>query len=191
MDDLHNFLFAYVANILVMPEHDKQLCRQLFKPVFVLKDTIIEKANTIHQYHNFIVSGFLRNFHVDDKGNEITNDLNEGNRFFTSYFHFMNRQVSNENIQCITDCTLLRISRNDVDLAAQLGITQKDYTVQLLNQRLEINKQRAYDMANLSAEHRYEKFVKENPMIMKNVPLGYIASYLGITQRHLSRIRRD
>ncbi len=191
MSHFYEKLFDYVAEILIMPELDKELCRQLFKPVFVPKDTIIEKAGTVHQNHTFIVSGFMRNFHVDNDGNEITNDLNESSRFFTSYFHFMNRSVSNENIQAITDCELLQISRDDVDIAASQGITQKDYTVQILNQRLEANKQRAFDMANLSAEERYNKFIKENPNIIQNVPLGYIASYLGITQRHLSRLRKE
>lgn len=191
MNHYYERLFDYVAEILVMPEADKELCRQLFKPVFVPKDAIIEKSESVHQNHTFIVSGFMRNFHVDSNGNEITNDLNEGSRFFTSYFHFMNRTVSNETVHTITDCELLQISRDDVDIAASQGITQKDYTVQLLNKRLEINKQRAFDMANLSAEERYSKFVKENPNIIRNVPLGYIASFLGITQRHLSRLRKE
>ncbi len=190
MNHYYEKMFEYVAEILIMPEHDKEQCRQLFKPIFIPKDTIIEPAGRIPQYHNFIVSGFMRNFHTDDDGNEITNDLNESSRFFTSYFHFMNRTVSNESIQTITDCELLQISRDDVDIAASEGITQKDYTVQILNKRLEANKQRAFDMANLTAEQRYNKFTKENPKIMQNVPLGYIASYLGITQRHLSRLRR-
>lgn len=191
MNHYYEKLFAYVSEILIMPEHDKDLCRKLFKPVFVPKDTIIEKAGTIHQNHTFIVSGFMRNFYLDNDGNEITNDLNEDSRFFTSYFHFMNRTVSNETVHTITDCELLQISRDDVDIAANQGITQKDYTVQILNKRLEINKQRAFDMANLSAEARYRKFVKENPNIIRNVPLAYIASFLGITQRHLSRIRKE
>lgn len=190
MNHFYKKLFDYVAEILIMPDSDKELCRHLFKPIFVPKDTIIEKAGTLHQNHTFIVSGFLRNFHVDNNGNEITNDLNEGSRFFTSYFHFINRTVSNETVHTITDCELLQISRDDVDIAASQGITQKDYTVQILNQRLEINKQRVFDMANLSAEERYNKFVKDNPSIIRNVPLGYIASYLGITQRHLSRLRK-
>jgi CRP/FNR family transcriptional regulator, anaerobic regulatory protein len=189
MDYYYDKFFEYVSQILIMPEHDKILCKQLFKPVFIQKDTIIEKAGTIHKNHTFIVSGFLRNFHTDLDGNEVINDLNNDSRFFTSYYHFMNRTASNETIQAITDCELLQISRDDVDIAANEGITQKDYTVQILNQRLEVNKQRAFDMANLTAEERYFKFEKENPNIMKNVPLGYIASYLGITQRHLSRLR--
>lgn len=191
MNHYYEKLFDYVSEILVMPESDKELCRQLFKPIFVPKDTIIERAETVHQNHTFIVSGFMRNFYIDNDGNEITNDLNDGPRFFTSYFHFMNRTVSNETVHTITDCELLQISRDDVDIAATQGITQKDYTVQILNKRLEINKQRAFDMANLTAEERYNKFVKENPNIIRHVPLGYIASFLGITQRHLSRLRKE
>jgi CRP/FNR family transcriptional regulator, anaerobic regulatory protein len=191
MNHYYDRLFDYVAEILLMPEADKVLCRQLFKPVFVPKDTVVERAGTVHQYHTFIVSGFMRNYHLDQDGNEITNDLNEGSRFFTSYYHFMNRQISNENVHTLTDCELLRISRDDVDVAANEGITQKDYTVQILNKRLEANKQRAFDMANLTAEVRYQKFAKENPQVMQHVPLGYIASYLGITQRHLSRLRKS
>lgn len=190
MNHYYEKLFEYIAEILVLPESDALLCRELFKPVSVPKDTIIEPAGRAPQYHNFIVSGFMRNFHVDADGNEITNDLNDGSRFFTSYYHFLNRTVSNENIQCITDCELLRISRDDVEIAAREGITQKDYTVQILNKRLEANKQRAFNMANLSAEERYNKFLVEHPNIIKHVPLAYIASYLGITQRHLSRLRK-
>jgi CRP-like cAMP-binding protein len=189
MTHYYEKLFDYVAEILILPETDKELCRQLFKPVFVPKDSIIESAGYIPQYHNFIVSGFMRNFHLDENADEITNDLNEGSRFFTSFFHFMNRTVSNENIQAITDCEILRISRDDVDKGAQLSITQTEYTLKILNNLLEVNKQRAFEMANLTAEERYYNFVKKNPNIIQNVPLGYIASYLGITQRHLSRLR--
>lgn len=191
MDYYYEKLFDYVAEILIMPEHDKMICRRLFIPEFVPKNTILEEAGKVPQYHNFIVSGFMRNFHLDENGNEITNDLNNGNRFFTSYFHFMTRTVSNEYLHCITDCHLLRISRENVDIGAREGITQEDYTIKILNNHLAINKQRTLDIANLTAEERYEKFARENPDILLNVPLQYIASYLGITPRHLSRIRKN
>ncbi len=190
MEYYYDKFFAYIGKIMEIPEADKELCRKFFEPAFVPKNTILEPAGSVPRYHNFIVSGHMRNFHLDEEGNEITNDLNNDSRFFTSYFHFMNRTVSHESLHCITDCHLLRISRENVDVGARLGITQKDYTVEILNQHLEANKQRALDMANLSAEERYEKFVQENPNIIRNVPLQYIASYLGITQRHLSRLRR-
>lgn len=189
MNHYYEKLFDYVGEILIMPEEAKEACRHTFKPIFVPRDTIIEPAGTVPQYHNFIVSGYMRNFHLDKEGNEITTDLNNGPRFFTSYQHFMNQTVSNENMHCITDCELLRINREDVGSPDTQSQAQKDYTIKLFQNLLSEEKQRIYDLANLTAEQRYQKFVKFNPNIMNNVPLGYIASYLGITQRHLSRLR--
>jgi len=189
MEHYYQGFFNYVEEILTLPDEDKASIRSMFKPVFVPKDTIIERAGQVPEFHNFIVSGHMRNFHLEKDDMEITTDLNDGPRFFTSYYHFMNRSVSNENLHCITDCELLRISRDDVDSGAEHSTTQKDYTIQILNRHLQEDKNRINDMANLSAEDRYHKFLMEKPSIIRHVPLRYIASYLGITQRHLSRLR--
>lgn len=191
MDHYYTTLFEYISRMITLPESDRESVRRSFKPVFVPKDMTIEKAGEVPGYHNFIVSGHMRNFHLDGDNNEITTDLNDGPRFFTSYFHFMNRTVSNENLHCITDCALLRISRDDAEMTAASSLTQKDYTIRILQEHLQKDKDRINDMANLTAEARYGKFVQANPNINRHVPLKYIASYLGITQRHLSRLRSD
>ena len=191
MEHYYLRFFDYVEELIRLPETDRLSIRQMFKPVFVPKDTLIEPAGQIPQYHNFIVSGYMRNFHLDKDNNEITVDLNDGPRFFTSYFHFMNRTVSNENLHCITDCELLRIDRDAVDEGALRSKTQKDYTILILQRHLQEDKERITDMTNLTAEERYQKFLKEKPTIIRHVPLRYVASYLGITQRHLSRLRSE
>lgn len=133
----------------------------------------------------------MRKYYVNDKEEEITVDLNDGPRFFTSYFHFVQQTVSNEYLHCITDCELLRISKSDADSTAETSFTQKDYTIKLFNQVQEEYRERINDLANLTAEQRYLKFIHNTPNIIKNVPLKYIASYLGIKPESLSRIRRD
>ncbi len=194
LDNINHYyeaLFSYVSQIMEMPESDKEQCRQTFKPLRVLKDTILEEAGKIPKYHNFIVSGYMRNFYIDDKGEEVTVDLNDGPRFFTSYFHFVNQTVSNEHIQCITDCELLRITKEDADRTSKSSFTQKDYTIRLFHKILEEDKQRMNDLATLTAEQRYVKLLNEKPNIIKNVPLKYISSYMGIKPESLSRIRRE
>lgn len=190
MEHYYTRLFEFVEEIIPLPEEDKESIRQTFKPIFLRKDTLLESAGRVPQFHNFIVSGYLRNFHVDEDGNEITTDLNNGSRFFTSYQHFMNRTVSNENLHCITDCEILQITFEDAQRTAISSKTQREFTIKLFEKLLIEAKQRNWDMANLTAEKRYQKFAKENINIIQNVPLGYIASYLGITQRHLSRLRK-
>ncbi|PYF72653.1 cyclic nucleotide-binding domain-containing protein [Pedobacter nutrimenti] len=146
MNHYYQTLFQYIEQIITMPESDKNQCRHFFQPLHVPKDTILEPAGKIPVYHNFIVSGFMRNFYIDDKGEEVTVDLNDGPRFFTSYYHFMNQTVSNESIHCITDCELLRITATDARASAQTSITQKDYTIRLFQKIQEEDKLRMNDL---------------------------------------------
>ena len=76
-----------------------------------------------------------------------------------------------------------------MDITAKLGITQYDYSLQILQYHLEKDKQRTIDLTTLTAEERYLKLLHNSPSILKNFPLKYIASYLGINPGSLSRIR--
>ena len=95
-DRYFDVLFTYVRLLIDIPEIDQEICRNYFKPVFAEKDTIIASEGTVHEHHNFIVSGYMRNYHVDQQGQEITTDVNDGPRFFTSYDHFVHRTPSKE-----------------------------------------------------------------------------------------------
>ena len=191
MQHYYDALFEYISLIIDIPEHDRAGCRNTFKPLWVARDTMLEVAGKVPVHHNFIVSGFMRKFYINDKGEEVTVDLNNGPRFFTSYFPFVNQSISNEYLQCITDCEVLRITKADADSSSKTSITQKDYTIRLFEQILEEDKERMNDLATLTAEQRYVKLMKNSPAIIKNVPLKYIASYLGIKPESLSRIRRE
>jgi CRP-like cAMP-binding protein len=187
----YDTLFAYISRIIDIPESDRASCRETFKPLFAPRDTLLEIPGKIPHYHNFIVSGFMRKFYVNDKGEEVTVELNDGPRFFTSYWHFVNQTISNEYLQCITDCELLRITKADAERTSKTSLTQKDYTIRLFQQILAEDKQRIDDLATLTAEQRYLKLMNNAPGIIQNVPLKYIASYLGIKAESLSRIRRE
>lgn len=54
-----------------------------------------------------------------------------------------------------------------------------------------ILKQRMLSMLQETAEQRYSHLIHSNPEILRNAPLKNIASYLGITDTSLSRIRKE
>ncbi len=184
-------LFDTVADIMEMPESDRLLCLQYFEPVCYPKNTIVERAGKVPQHQYFITSGIMRNFYTNELGAEITTHMNNGPSFFTSYHHFANRTISNENIECVTDCSLLRIKRDDEDILYAESIILSKYTILLFQQIMEREKVRINELSTLSAKERYLKFIVKNPNLLKSVPLQYIASYLGIKPETISRIRRD
>jgi CRP-like cAMP-binding protein len=75
------------------------------------KNTIIEKEGKVPEYLYFIVSGYIRIFHLNEKGEEITTHINCPPGFITSYFNYINQVPSDENLESITDCQLLRITK--------------------------------------------------------------------------------
>lgn len=187
---MFQILFDTVAEIMEMPEPDKLLCYEYFEPVSFASNTILEKRARVPKYQYFVVSGILRNYHFNELREEVTTDLNNSPRFFTSYPNFVARQISQECIESVTDCELLRIARDDVDILYEKSIILKDYTIKLLEQVFLEERNRINEFQLLTAEERYLKFAGENPNIIENVPLKHIASYLGMKPETLSRIRR-
>lgn len=186
-----NTFFEYVRRLVDIPEGDQEICKKHFKAVVVKKNTILEEAGKVHKHHNFIVSGYMRIYHISIDGEEVVTDLNDGPRFFTSFDHFMNGTPSNEHLHCITDCELLRITKDDMEYTAKIGETQLAYSMLILQEALEKRKQRNIDLSTLTAKERYDKLRENQPSIIQNVPQKYIASYLGINPGSLSRIRQN
>lgn len=187
---MYQVLFETVTPFMEMTEIDKELCFKYFEPVKFLKNTIVEDRNRIPQYQYFVVSGIMRNYFYNPLGEAITTDLNDSPRFFTSYNNFVNRCTSDEIIECVTDCELLRVKRNDVDILFSESVILKDFTIRYLEKVFEEERARITELTTLSAEQRYVNLMFKAPNIILEVPLQHIASYLGIKPETLSRIRR-
>lgn len=183
-------LFKTVSAFMEMSDYDKSLCFKYFEPVKFQKKTILEDKKKIPQYQYFVVSGIMRNFYYDASGEAVTTDINYSPRFFTSYNNFLNRCISDEIIECVTDCELLRVKRDDVDILYAESLILKDFTIRYLEKVFEEERIRITELTTLSAEQRYIKLINRAPHILLGVPLQYIASYLGIKPETLSRIRR-
>lgn len=187
---MYQVLFETVSSFMEMTEIDKNLCFNYFEPVKFSKNTIVENRNKVPQYQYFVVSGIMRNYFYNASGEPITTDLNYSPRFFTSYNNFVNRSISDEIIECVTDCELLRVKRDDVDILFAESVILKDFTIRYLEKVFEEERARIVELTTLTAEQRYSKLMSKAPNIFLEVPLHHIASYLGIKAETLSRIRR-
>lgn len=169
---------------------DEDLIFQYFEPVLFPKNRIIEEEGKVPQYLYYIISGYLRLFHYNENGDEVTTHINCPPGFFTSYFHFVNTTKANENVECITECELLRITKTDLDLLTSKSEVMKDFSIGVFQKSIAYNENRSIELATLSGEKRYRKLIENYPGILHNVPVTYIASFLGMKPESLSRIRR-
>ncbi|MFV8347968.1 Crp/Fnr family transcriptional regulator [Flavobacterium sp. ZB4P13] len=188
---MHNHLINIISQKVLLSDTDIKLCNDYFEPVLFPKNSIIEAEGKIPNYLYFVVSGFMRLFHYNDSGTEITSHINCPPGFITSYFNFINQTKANDNVACITACELLRITKNDLDFLTQQSAAFKDFSIGVFQQSIAYNENRSKELATLTAEQRYHKLIDNYPAILHNVPIQYIASFLGIKPQSLSRIRRQ
>lgn len=188
---MHNQLIQLITQSVKLSDLDRNLLMQYFEPVLYPPKKIIAAEGKIPGYLYFVVSGFVRLFHYNDKGDEVTTHINCPPGFITSYYNFANQKKSDENLECITECELLCITKTDLDSLIQQSPAFKDFSFLVFQQSLSYNETRSKELATLSAEQRYLKLMKEHPEVIQNVPMQYIASFLGMNPKSLSRIRKQ
>ena len=188
---MHGRLLKLIPQNIKLSDKDKELCEQYFEPVLFPKNRVIEEEGKIPKYLYFVVSGFVRLFHYNDKGDEATTHINCPPGFITSYQCFVNQTISEENVECITECELLRITKKDLGFLTANSSAFKDFSILIFQQSITYNENRSKELATLSAEQRYQQLIKNYPDILHNVPLQYIASFLGMNPKSLSRIRKE
>ena len=188
---MYDSLFKLISTRVVLNDKEIILCKQYFEPVLFPKNHIIEEEGKIPRYLYFVVSGFLRLFHYNDFGEEVTTHIECPKGFISDYSNFVTQTKSSENVECITDCELLKISKKNLDILTNENSVFKDFSIHVFQQSIVYYENRSREFATNNAEQRYLKLIEKYPAIILNVPLQYIASFLGINPKSLSRIRKQ
>lgn len=144
----------------------------------------------ICRYMALVETGFLRTFHLDENINEVTTEFNGPDSFCSSFYSFYTHHPSFETIEAITDCELFLLSFDNLRklYATNFLINVFGRTV-LEKACIEIDL-RHKKIMHLSAMEKYKWFLENYADIYKVAKLGHIASFLGIKQETLSRLRR-
>lgn len=138
-----------------------------------------------------IEDGYLRTFHLDENGNEVTTDFNQPNTFCSSYYSFYAQKPSFEVIEAITSCNLYLLSYNSLQKLYAQSFLMNVFGRSVLERACIERDLRIKNIMHLSAKEKYEWFLEKYPDVYKVAKLGHIASFLGINPETLSRVRRS
>ncbi|MBV7532886.1 Crp/Fnr family transcriptional regulator [Chitinophaga sp. sic0106] len=152
------------------------------------KNELLITEGRVCRHLYFIESGSLRGFY-NQEGKEVTHWFGFESDFVTSFHSFITGQPSVENIQLMDGTILWAITKE-----ALTALMNKHHDMERLvrksYERYYIRLEERFINAHFkTATERYEQLLEESPHIIEKVPLGYIASYLGISQETLSRVR--
>lgn len=162
-----------------------------FKKKEFEKGSFFVQEGKIGTQLGFLESGQFQYYSLSDKGEERTTYVSLPNSFVASLLTYITESPARENIRALSHCNLWVIDKSDV-IRLQSEITGfKDFYIKLIEWQICCIDHSIFDLLALSAEQRYEKLMREEPQILEQVSLQNIASMLGITPRHLSRIRKN
>ena len=184
-------LEQYITLLLPMPLGKVTFFAEQFEPVALPKGKMVLKENKISKDTYFLENGFIRSFTFDNDGEEVTTNIFSAPCFVNDFLSFFKQQPAKENFQTLTDCTLWKMNYATVQTNFHSYPEFREFGRIMLVTNYSILQDRMLGMIKDSAENRYLKLMAQHPDIFQNVPLKIIASYLGITDTSLSRIRKE
>jgi CRP/FNR family transcriptional regulator, anaerobic regulatory protein len=161
-----------------------------FEPQTLRKGDFFLKEGRYATQLGFLQAGILREYLVHDAGREVTKWISTKGYFAVDIASFLFNQPARWNLQALTDCELLVISRANYANIGKLVPTWQELEKLFLARCFTMLEQRIVMHLSLSSEERYDALFAQNPAIFNQVPLQYLASMLGMTPETFSRIRK-
>ena len=154
------------------------------------KGSVILKMGEIENYVSVIEEGAVR-FVIPNEDAETTFGFAFQGHFFSAYDSFVFQKPSKYQIETLTDVKVWRISHQDLNNL--FDNTREGNLVgrQIAEQFFCGKQNRELSLLTKTATERYYNLFKHQPQLIKEIPLKYIASYIGITPQALSRIRAE
>lgn len=176
--------------VLGFEENDLERILNSFKLQIFKKHEFFVKEDKISKHLGFIETGMFQ-YYVLKEGEIRTTYVSIENTFMASRLSFVNETPAIENVRALTDGSVSIISKANLKKLINEVPRFKDFYINLLESSICSIDANRHDLILLSGEQRYEKMLKEEPQLLQKIPLQYLASILGVTPRHLSRIRNN
>lgn len=165
------------------------ILKQFEEVEFKKNEYLIEKGK-VASYYYFLETGFLRSYSIDIEGNDITTKFFAESDIVIDWNSYFLKKPCRESIQALTKGKCWKISFTKFMTLFNIEAFREVGRTRLVNNYFEL-KNHSVSIISDQAKDRYLNLLKEKPSIIQNVPLKHIATYLGITDTSLSRIRKE
>lgn len=174
-----------------MAEADFEQVLPEFMEVHFAKGDLLLKADKTAEVYYFLETGAVRSFASDISENDISTEFYLPNDIVMDWPSFFMRQPTKENYEALTDCVCWKLGYSKFqELFNSIESFREAGRARLVKNYFTL-KRKSIGMITDDAKQRYLQLIKERPTVVQQIPLKYIASYLGIMDTSLSRIRKE
>ncbi|MDR3678543.1 MAG: Crp/Fnr family transcriptional regulator [Flavipsychrobacter sp.] len=184
-------LVAFIRNTLPFAGTKAEEIATSFEEKHIDKNGFLLKEGKICNDYFFLEEGCMRAYALDVDGNEVTTGFYSGDQIVFEAASYFMRVPSRENIQALTDCKGLYMTFDQLQVLFHSVPEFREFGRAVIVNCYVGLKQRMLSMINETAEERYANLLSSRSEIIMHAPLKHIASYLGITDTSLSRIRKE
>jgi CRP-like cAMP-binding protein len=171
-------------------KEDLEVILSQYEQIDFAKNDYFIKEGTTANYYYFMESGFARAYVIDLEGNDISTKFFSSSDIVIDWHSYFLKTKCRENIQAITACKAWKITFENFMKLFKIEAFREVGRTRLVNNYFELKNHSISIIAD-PAKERYLNLIKSKPDIVQNVPLKQIATYLGITDTSLSRIRKE
>lgn len=163
---------------------------------YIVKRTVEKAAVLLEEQHicqelMFVVSGVLRSFYWNFKGEQVTSCIAFEGEFMAAYPSFIQQLKSRETIHALQHTEIEAISYENLEKLYDSSMAWQKIGRKLVENQYVFMDQHFTEFQQQNGSHRYEYLIKNYPKQLHQIPQPYIASYLGISTRQLTRIRKS
>jgi CRP-like cAMP-binding protein len=185
-----NLIQLFYSSNLVSLAKAEEIASHFSNRTIHKNEFFLREGNHCNEYL-FLEKGFMRAFAHDTEGNEVTTNFYSDKQVVFEVASFFQRTISKENIQALTDSEGWYITYEQLNMLFHTLPEFREFGRSILVKGFSQLKNRMLSMITETADERYAHLLQSNPEIFQLAPLKTIASYLGITDTSLSRIRKE
>lgn len=175
----------------LLTEEQFQTISEAHKKITFNKGDLFLSKGEISNSFLILENGLMRSFLYNYEGNEITTHFYSDHEVVIDVLSLFKRTPSDGYIQALADCVCWEIELERFEQYYQSMQAMSEWGRAWMSEQLFESKHRAVEMITENATSRYLKLIREKPLVIRQAPLKQIASYLGVTDTSLSRIRKE
>lgn len=180
----------YYKNLLPsMQEEDWQALEKKLKVQYLKKGEYLTRQGDTCRHVSFVNRGLLRMYYLAD-GKEICTGFVKENEYFAQYDSFLTGQPCTGNIDTLEDSELINLSYADMQSLYRSNPIFEIFGRKMAEMLFIFVVSQNTRLLSMSPEERYQYIIDNENWIIQRVPQYMIASYIGITPEHLSRLRK-